>query len=288
MKTMTITREVEIRRFSEQIRLETVKELVSLGTGHVGGCMSVCELLGVLYSGVMNADPGRPTAPDRDMLICSKGHAGPAVYAALALRGFMPLSELQTLNRPGTHLPSHCDRNLTRGIDMTTGSLGQGLSAGAGAALGLRLDGRNSYVYVIVGDGELQEGQVWEAVMAAAQYRLSNLVAFIDHNKFQINGAVEDVNGVGDLESRFKSFKWNAITVDGHDVKAIYKAVAFAKAQEGPTAVILETIKGYGCKYALEQPRCHSLKMPADKLHESIELIEKRIADLDRQLEGVD
>ena len=170
---------------------------------------------------------------------------------------------------------------------MTTGSLGQGLSAGAGAALGLRLDGRNSYVYVIVGDGELQEGQVWEAVMAAAQYRLSNLVAFIDHNKFQINGAVEDVNGVGDLESRFKSFKWNAITVDGHDVKAIYKAVAFAKAQEGPTAVILETIKGYGCKYALEQPRCHSLKMPADKLHESIELIEKRIADLDRQLEGV-
>lgn len=287
MKELTEKRVLELKRFAEQIRLETVKELVELGFGHVGGCMSICELLSVLYSEVMNVHSDDPANSERDILICSKGHAGPAIYAALALRGFMPLSELATLNKPGTNLPSHCDRNLTKGVDMTTGSLGQGLSAGAGAALGLRIDGRDNHVYVILGDGELQEGQVWEAAMAAAQYRLSNLIAFVDHNKLQINGDVEKINGVEDLESRFNGFKWNTFRVNGHDVSAIYEAVARAQELSGPTAVILETVKGFGCEYALKQLRCHSLKMPAEKLDESIALIQKRIADYDRRIAEV-
>lgn len=284
MKKLTDLEVNKINRFAEQIRLETVKELVTLGFGHIGGCMSICELLAVLYSGVMHVDPEEPKAPDRDMLVCSKGHAGPAVYAALALRGFMPLEELATLNKPGTHLPSHCDRNLTRGVDMTTGSLGQGLSVAAGAALGLRLDKSDRYVYAIIGDGELQEGQNWEAAMAAAQYKLSHLIAFVDHNKLQINGSVESVNGIEDLEARFRGFNWNTIRVSGHDVAAIYEAIEQAKENSMPTAIILETVKGYGCKYALEQPRCHSLKMPAEKLGETISLIEKRIAEYDKAI----
>lgn len=286
MNAFSSTKEVQVRRFAHQIRLETIRELVELGFGHIGGAMSICELLAVLYSGQLRADPAKRDDPDRDRLICSKGHAGPAVYAALALRGFMPLEMLSTLNKPGTRLPSHCDRNLTPGIDMTTGSLGQGLSVGAGAALGCRLDGRKSHLYVIIGDGEAQEGQIWEAAMAAAQFRLSNLIAFIDSNGYQINGTISQVNDISNFAQRFESFGWNTIEVDGHDVRQLHEAISEAKrSEEKPTAVIMHTIKGCGCKYALESARCHSLQMPADKLAESIALVEEEIARCDRILE---
>lgn len=288
MDTLSMRDEVRIRKFAQQIRLETIKELVELGFGHVGGAMSICELLAVLYSGQLNTDPSRPDDPDRDRLICSKGHAGPAVYAALALRGFMPLELLTTLNKPGTCLPSHCDMNLTPGIDMTTGSLGQGLSVGAGVALGNRLDLRASYAYVIIGDGEAQEGQIWEAAMAAAQFGLSHLIALIDSNGYQINGPISEVNDISNFAQRFDSFGWDTLEVDGHDVRQLHEAISKAKCSEHrPTAIIMHTVKGYGCKYALEAERCHSLKMPADKLAESIALVEEEIARCDRLLEEV-
>lgn len=282
MKTEEELLQLRTARFAEQIRLETIKELVSLGFGHIGGCMSICELLAVLYSGGMR----RWGEAGGDIFICSKGHAGPAVYAALALSGSMPLSMLNELNRPGTRLPSHCDRRLTPGVDMTTGSLGQGLSVGVGAALGRRLDGLDSRVYVLIGDGEAQEGQIWEAAMAASQYGLSNLVAFIDYNKYQINGAVNEVNDICNFAERFASFRWSTLSVNGHDVGAVRSAIEDARSSKRPTAIILDTVKGYGCKYALEQPRCHSLNMPADKLQESIALTKERIAAYSRALEG--
>lgn len=285
MSDLSPVKEVQIRRFAHQIRLETLRELVGLGFGHVGGCMSICELLAVLYSGQLHAGPAEKDDPNRDRLICSKGHAGPAVYAALALRGFMPLEMLSTLNRSGTRLPSHCDRNLTPGIDMTTGSLGQGLSVGVGAALGCRLDGRESSLYVIVGDGEAQEGQIWEAAMAASQFQLSNLIVFIDHNGYQINGPISQINDISNFAQRFESFGWNTIEVDGHDVRQLHEAISEAKhSEEKPTAIIMHTVKGYGCKYALESARCHSLNMPADKLAESIALVEEEIARCDEIL----
>lgn len=285
MTTLSLKDELYIRKFAQQIRFETIKELVELGFGHIGGAMSICELLAVLYSGQLNSDPSRRDDPDRDRLICSKGHAGPAVYAALALRGFMPMEMLATLNKPGTRLPSHCDRNLTPGIDMTTGSLGQGLSVGVGTALGNRLDSRENYTYVIIGDGEAQEGQIWEAAMAASQFSLSHLVAFIDSNGYQINGPISEVNDISNFAQRFDSFGWNTMEVNGHDVKQLHETISKAKcSDQKPTAIIMHTIKGYGCKYALEAERCHSLKMPAEKLEESLSIVKTEIDCLDRAL----
>lgn len=286
MKKLLYSEELQIMRFAQSVRLETIKELVELGFGHVGGAMSICELLGVLYSGELKCDPSNPNDPERDILICSKGHAGPALYSALALRGFMPMEMLATLNQPGTHLPSHCDRNLTPGVDMTTGSLGHGLSVGVGAALGNRLNSKDNYVYVIVGDGEAQEGQIWEAAMAASKFALSHLILFIDSNKYQINGSIAEVNDISNFSSRFRSFGWNTLDVDGNDVRQVYEAIEEAKeCPDRPTAIILHTVKGYGCKYALEAARCHSMKMPAEKLAESISIIELDIARIDRLLE---
>lgn len=274
---LTERKTLELRLFAEQIRLATVEELVELGFGHVGGAMSICELLAVLYGGQLRHDVNAAHDPDRDYLVCSKGHAGPAVYSALALRGFMPLETLKTLNKPATRLPSHCDRNLTPGIDMTTGSLGLGLSVAAGICLGNRIDGRDNYCYAIVGDGEAQEGQIWEAVMAASHHKLSRLIAFIDYNRYQINGKVEDINNISNFSQRFESFGWNSIEVNGHDVAALWEAIDRAKVSDRPSAIVMHTVKGYGCKYALEQARCHSLKMPADMLEETIEILRKNI-----------
>jgi len=276
---------LRLKLFAEEIRLATIRELVELGFGHVGGAMSICELLAVLYGGQLHHKVSAPKDPDRDYLVCSKGHAGPAVYAALALSGYMPAEMLSTLNKPATRLPSHCDRNLTPGIDMTTGSLGLGLSVGAGICMGNRIDARNNYTYVIIGDGEAQEGQIWEAVMAASHHKLSRLIAFVDYNGYQINGRVADINNICNFSQRFESFGWNSIDTDGHDVAALWDAIDKAKSSvDKPTAIIMHTVKGYGCKYALEQARCHSLKMPADKLSESIDILEHIIREYETLL----
>lgn len=248
----------ELRIFSKNIQIKTIETIAGLGIGHVGGSLSIADVLAVLYGKEMNYDPRVPRWDDRDWLVVSKGHAGPAVYSALALKGFFPMEQLQTLNQSGTHLPSHCDRNLTVGIDITTGSLGQGASAAAGVALGLKLREKKNRVYLILGDGEIEEGQVWEMAMFAANRKLSNLIAFVDNNKLQIDGTVDELCSLGDITEKFAAFGWNARRVDGHDVEAIDAAILEAKGEtERPTVIVLDTVKGKGWSEAEGQLGSH-------------------------------
>ena len=243
----------DLREICKDIRCDIMTTIGHLGVGHIGGCLSVVEVLAVLYFQEMNIDPANPKMPGRDRLVCSKGHAGPAVYAALANRGYFPKSELLTLNQGGTHLPSHCDMNLTTGIDMTTGSLGQGFSCAVGVALGSKLEQDGATIYTLIGDGESQEGQIWEAAMFAAAKKLDNLIAFTDYNKLQIDDCVAKVNDVAPLDEKWAAFGWNVIEVeDGNDVDQVSEAVKHAKLGLGsgkPTMVILNTKKGCGVKW---------------------------------------
>jgi len=238
-------------RFAADIRIQTIKMFADAGYGHIGGAMSIADVLAVLYSDTMAIDPKNPQWEERDRLVLSKGHSGPALYAALALKGYFPLSELKTLNQGGTKLPSHCDRLKTPGIDMTTGSLGQGVSAAMGIAMGLRMKGSENFTYLIVGDGELQEGQVWEGVQFAAHQKLDHLIAFVDYNKKQLDGLVTDICYPFDISAKFTSFGWHAQVVKGYEVKEIQQAILQAKEEtEKPSVIILDTIKGKGCSFA--------------------------------------
>lgn len=261
----------EIKKFAKQIQIETTKEIASLGVGHIGGALSISDLLAVLYGKQMKIDPKNPSWEERDWFVCSKGHAGPAVYATLALKGFIPMSELETLNRPGTNLPSHCDRTKTPGIDMTTGSLGQGASTAAGIALAHKMDSKPNYTYVVFGDGEIDEGQVWEMALFAHTKKLSNLIAFVDHNNLQIDGQTSEVCDLGDIRAKFESFGWYAQEVDGHDVEAIDKAIENAKAQnEKPSMIVLDTVKGHGWSAIENTAGCHSMNINAEQCAEAV------------------
>ena len=245
--------DVNINAVCTDIRCDILRSIGHLGVGHIGGCLSLVEVLAVLYYKHMNIDPAQPKMPGRDRLICSKGHAGPAVYATLANRGYFDQSELLTLNQGGTHLPSHCDMNLTTGIDMTTGSLGQGFSCAMGVALGSKLEGDGATIYTIIGDGESQEGQIWEAAMFASAKKLDNVIAFTDYNKLQIDGPVAEVVDIAPLAEKWRSFGWNVIDVrDGNDPAQIDAAIALAKTQRGsgkPTMILLNTVKGKGVSF---------------------------------------
>jgi len=253
----------KLKKFAVQIRIGAIEEFKARGFGHVGGSLSIADVLAVLYGQVMNVDPAQPAKPDRDKLVCSKGHAGPAVYAALALKGYFPYEDLKTLNQPKTNLPSHCDRKKTPGVDMTTGSLGQGTSLAAGMALGDKLKGRKNKVFLIVGDGESNEGQVWEAAMFTAAKKLTNLVWLIDYNKKQLDGFTDDIFPNPDLLAKFKAFGFDAVQINGHDIDALYDALT-KKAGDKPIAVILDTVKGKGIKEAEEAASNHSMAMSAE------------------------
>ena len=222
---MTQELKLELQRFALQIRIGILEQLKARGFGHIGGSLSVADALAVLYGSVMRVDAENSTREARDKLVCSKGHAGPAVYAALALKGFFPYDELKTLNQPGTRLPSHCDRNKTPGVDMTTGSLGQGTSLAVGMALGDKLKGLDSRTFLIVGDGEANEGQVWEAAMFTAAKQLTNLTWLIDNNKKQLDGYTEDILKPFDFEEKFRAFGFEAVSIDGNDVEQLENAL---------------------------------------------------------------
>ena len=256
---MTKEQVKKLQEFALEIRIGTVECIKSRGFGHVGGSLSVADLLAVLYGEVMNVDPSDPKKADRDKLVCSKGHAGPAVYATLALKGYFPYEKLFTLNQPGTDLPSHCDRKKTPGIDMTTGSLGQGTSTAVGLALGDRLQGRDCRTFLVVGDGEAEEGQVWEAAMFTAAKKLTNLVWIIDWNKKQLDGYVKDINDPGDFQAKFEAFGFDAVTVDGHDVEKLYEALT-KKAEDKPIAIIMDSVKGKGVTAVEQTMANHSMK----------------------------
>ncbi len=255
--------EKELKRLALQIRIGAVEEFKARGFGHVGGSLSIADALAVLYGAVMNIDPKDPQKEDRDKLVCSKGHAGPAVYAALAVKGYFPYEDLKTLNQPGTHLPSHCDRNKTVGIDMTTGSLGQGTSLAIGMALGDALKGRDSRTFLIVGDGECDEGQVWEAAMFTAAKKVTNLTWLIDNNKKQLDGYVKDVLDTGDFLEKFKAFGFDAVRIDGNDIPSLYEALT-KKATDKPIAIIMDTVKGKGIKEVEETMSNHSMTMDTE------------------------
>jgi transketolase len=260
---------------AKEIRKLTIEEIGTLGVGHIGGAMSVVDLLALLYFRKMKIDPARPQMDDRDWLVMSKGHAGPALYATLALKGFFPKDWLSTLNRGGTRLPSHCDRNKTPGIDMTTGSLGQGFSAAVGIALAHRIDGKNVRTFTVIGDGESDEGQIWEAAMLAGNRKLSRLIAFTDYNKQQLDGYTKDIADLDDLDAKWRAFGWNVLRVNGHDVEALDGAIDAACAQdEKPTMIVMDTIKGKGCSIAEGIENNHSMAFNIEQAREAIAKLE--------------
>ena len=269
----------ELHVIAEGIRLVTLQMFAKVGSGHVGGSMSIIETLAVLYGSEMRVRPEEPDWQDRDRLVLSKGHAGPALYAALALRGYFPKEMLDELNQNGGHLPSHCDRTKTPGIDMTTGSLGQGMSTAIGIAMGCRMNKSDSITYLIVGDGECNEGQIWEGAIFAPHYKLDNLIMFVDRNKQQLDGYTSDVMDMGDMGAKFAAFGWHVQTVNGHDCGAIQSAIRVAKETKGqPSAIILDTEKGYGCTFSEGVCPNHHQSFTPIQVEDAIEHAKQRLA----------
>ena len=248
-----------LKQTAREIRKWTLEMLYKLDDrGHVGGSLSLVDIATVLYFDKMRIRPQEPHWEDRDRFILSKGHAGPGLYATLAKRGYFPKDMLFTLNLPETNLPSHCDMLRTPGIDQTTGSLGQGISCAVGHALGARLKKKDYTVYAMVGDGELQEGLVWEAFMFAGVHKLNNFIVFIDRNKLQSGDAVIDVLDVEPLAEKMRAFKFNTVEIDGHDIGAISEAIDAAKAdKDGPSCIIAHTVKGRGFQPLEGDKRVH-------------------------------
>ncbi|MDD4082422.1 MAG: transketolase [Sphaerochaetaceae bacterium] len=266
---------------AEELRELTIREIGHLGAGHIGGSMSIIEILTYLYFNEMNVDPKNPKKEDRDRLVCSKGHAGPAVYAVLANKGYFPEEWLSTLNQGGTNLPSHCDMNRTPGIDFTTGSLGQGSSAAVGIALGQRLKKQDAYTYLIIGDGESQEGQIWEAAEVGAQNKLGNLIAFTDLNKQQLDGYTFDIGNMENISTRWLGFNWHVQRIDGHNFKAIDRAVQEAKkAVDRPSMIILDTQKSRGFAPGEGISANHSMKFNEKTAEEAIKVLRERMGGL--------
>jgi transketolase len=260
------------------LRSLTIESIGKLGVGHIGGCLSICDMLAVLYFHEMKIDPKNPKMADRDRFILSKGHGGPAVYAALAEKGYFEKSLLDTLNRSNTHLPSHCDMNLTTGIDMTAGSLGQGFSASIGFAIAGKMDKSDHYVFTAIGDGESQEGQVWEAAMLAGHRKLDNLIAFTDFNNAQIDGTSDEINSIRPLDDKWEAFGWHVQVIDGHDIKGILEAIKEAKETTGkPSMIIMDTIKGKGAYFAEGDVGSHNMPVTEEMWKKACaELAEQR------------
>lgn len=240
---------IKLARIATEIRKGALTAVFSASSGHPGGSLGIADILAYLYFEEMNIDPKNPDKADRDRFVLSKGHTSPALYATLAERGFIPKDDLKTFRNKDSYLQGHPDMKHTPGVDMSTGSLGLGISAACGMALSGKISEAKYRVWTILGDGESQEGQVWEAAMFAAHYGLNNLCAFIDSNGLQIDGPVAEVMNPNPLDEKFKAFGWNTIVIDGHDFDQIAMAVNAAKTSAKPTAVICKTVKGKGVSY---------------------------------------
>lgn len=251
-----------LKNFADQIRYYTLKELNFMGYGHYGGSLSIVETLAVLYGNQMSVSPETKDDLNRDFFVLSKGHAGPALYATLFLKGYITEDWLYTLNQNGTNLPSHPDKNKTPGVDMTTGSLGQGISSATGIAYGNKLAGRSNYTYCIVGDGELNEGQCWEAIQFAAHGQLDHFILFIDDNKKQLDGYTTEICNPFDFEAKFAAFGFHTLKADGSSVEEINAAVETAKSLTGkPIAIVLDTVKGQGVPYIEDMYSNHHIRL---------------------------
>ncbi len=260
---------------ARQMRREIIEMLASSGSGHPGGSLSAADILAVLYGEAMNIDPQNPKDPKRDRFVLSKGHAAPALYAALALKGYFPVSQLKDLRKLGSPLQGHPDMNRVNGVDMSTGSLGQGLSIACGMARAGQMDQADYWVYALMGDGEQQEGQIWEAAMFAAHYHLDHLIAFLDHNHLQIDGPVEKVMNNAPLADKWRAFGWQVLEIDGHDHQAIKHAIQEAKATPGkPSLILAETVKGKGVSFMENQVGWHGKAPSAEQAAQALAELE--------------
>ncbi len=239
----------DLKKKANLLRKDIVEMLNESGSGHPGGSLSACEIVSALYFKEMNVKSDNPNWEDRDRFILSKGHGAPVLYAALAEKGYFPKEELMKLRKIDSMLQGHPDMKGTPGVDMSTGSLGQGLSAANGMALAAKLDNKDYNVYVLLGDGEVQEGMVWEAAMLSSHYELDNIIAFLDNNGLQIDGENEEVMGVDPLDKKWEAFGWNVIKINGHDFEEIFNSLESAKKSTKPTIIIANTVKGKGVSY---------------------------------------
>ena len=268
----------ELSVIATQIRLDTIQAIYAAGSGHPGGSLSIAEILAVLYFREMNVDPYDPAAENRDRFVLSKGHAAPALYAALAERGYFPREELESLRNINSRLQGHPDMKHIPGVDMSTGSLGQGLSAACGMALYAQLNRKSFRVYAIVGDGELKEGLIWEAAMSAGHHALNNLTVYLDRNGLQIDGKVSDVMDVEPVAEKFAAFGWNVTSVDGHNIGSLIQATEWAKRSvDKPTLILCKTLKGKGVSFMENQVAWHGSPLNQDQytlamteLHETL------------------
>ncbi len=264
----------QLEERARQLRIDVVRMLHASQSGHTGGSLSAIDLVAALYFHTMRHDPANPAWPERDRFVLCKGHAAPAQYVALAAAGYFPATDLKTLRQLGSHLQGHPDSNKTPGVEVCTGSLGQGLSMAVGIALGLRLDRSRSRVFALLGDGELQEGQVWEAAMAAAHYRVDNLCAIVDANGLQIDGEVAKVMGVESIPDKFAAFGWHVLEIDGHDMAAIVDALEAAASFKGqPTAIVARTVKGKGVSFFENKASYHGVTPSDEELPRALQCL---------------
>ncbi len=262
---------LELQKIATDIRLGAVTAVYNAKSGHPGGALSSADILACLYFNELNIDVNNPKWEGRDRFVLSKGHSCPGLYAALALKGFFPLAELESFRHTGALLQGHPDMKAISGVDMSAGSLGQGFSCACGMALAGKLDNKDYRVYALVGDGESQEGQVWEAIMFSAHYNLDNLCLIIDNNGLQIDGRVEDVMNVMPYEPKLEAFGWNVITIDGHNIEEILGALKTAKKTKGkPTAIIAKTIKGKGVSFMENQASWHGKAPNEEQYNQAI------------------
>lgn len=269
---------LELKKLAAHIRYDAILAIKNVGQGHIGGSLSIAELLAVLYGKQLRYKSEDPNWDDRDWVVLSKGHAGPALYSALAIKGFFKEDTLLTLNNGGTSLPSHPDRLKTPGVDVTTGSLGQGTSQAAGVATGLKMSEKSSYVYLIVGDGELNEGQCWEAFQYIASNKLDNLILIIDENKKQLDGDTKDIINPFDIEAKVRSFGFTTLKVKGDDINSIDAAIDYLKAIKNTAkCIVLDSIKGAGVPLFAEMDNNHSVKFNNAELNKKTDLELERL-----------
>lgn len=261
---------------AREIRKLAIESIGKASSGHPGGSLSCADIVAALYFAAMNVKAEDPGWPDRDRFIMSKGHACPALYAALALKGYFPLEELDHLRELGSILQGHPYSRKTPGVDVSTGSLGQGLSVANGIALAAKLDGKGYYIYCLLGDGEIEEGQIWEAAMSSAHYRLDNVICLLDHNHLQIDGTIEDVIGNVNIVQKFEAFGWNVITADGHNIAEILNAIDKAKATKGlPSMIITDTVKGKGVSFMENKAGWHGTAPTPEQVSRALKELEE-------------
>lgn len=267
----------ELESMATKIRKHVVTMVGAAASGHPGGSLSAADIVTVLFFKEMNIRPDEPRWQERDRFVLSKGHAAPVLYSALAEAGFFPVQDLVTLRRWGSHLQGHPDMRSTPGVDMSTGSLGQGLSAACGMAIAAKIDGADWRVYSILGDGEIEEGQIWEAAMTASHRKLDNLMVFVDSNGLQIDGPVSEVKSMNNIAQRFTAFGWNVLEIDGHDIRQIIDAIAEAKQVKGrPTCVVAHTVKGKGVSFMENQVGWHGSAPKPDQVEQALSELDSR------------